>query len=253
MKKLSLLAGIAVLSITACKKEGPQGPQGPAGPAGPALSGSLVGYVSVYDSYGNIQKSDSVTVSITGSSNSAITDSLGKFTITNLNTGTYEINFSKTSYQSTKIPSLNFVGGGTQYITGKISITQAPSFTLSSLNFTNNFGIITYTVTANTSDPKARKVIIFLSKNSNVSSTPSSYEGTIIANISAGSSNAVGTISSSTLSQFGINSGDTVYAIAYPISNANNASVYFDVNTGKTFYNNINVSGATPISNFVAP
>lgn len=253
MKHLNWLVGMAVLSMTACKKEGPQGPQGPQGVPGPSLSGSLVGYVDVYDSYGTVQKSDSVTVSITSLSKSAITDSLGKFTITNLNTGTYEITISKPSYQSTKIPSLNFVGGGTQYLTNRIAITAVPSFTLSSLNFTNNFGIISYTVTASASDSKSRKVIIFLSTDSNVSSSPSSYKGVIVGNISAGGSTAIGTISSTVLSQLNVSSGSTVYGIAYPISSADKASTYFDVNTGRTFYNNINTSGATPISSFIAP
>lgn len=249
-KTLSALLAI-LMALTACKKK--EGPQGPQGPAGPSLSGNLVGYVDVYDSYGTLLKSDSVIVSVTGHSNSAMTDTSGKFVISNLSTGVYEINFSRTNFQSTKIPSLNFVGGGTQYITNRISITQAPAFTLSSLGFSNVFGTISYTVTASNSDPKTRKSIIFFSKNPNVSNLPSTYIGNMIANIGANSSTSIGTISSSNLSQMGINSGEVVYAIAYPISNANNASVYFDTNTGRAFYNNLNLSGATTITSFIAP
>ncbi len=249
MKKLSLLSLMLALIFLGCKKK--EGAQGPQGPAGPSLSGTLVGYVDVYDSYGTLQKSDSVTVSIVGKSNLSLTDSSGRFSMSNLSTGIYEVNFSKPSYQSTKIVSLNFVGGGTQYITNRIGITQAPVFTLSSINFSNTFGTITYTLTASASDTKARKSIVFLSKSYNVSS--SNYMGTQIANITAGGSNAIGTISATNLYQMGINSGDAVYAIAYPISNANNASTYYDTNTGKTFYNNLNLSGATSVSSFTAP
>ncbi|MCX7728833.1 MAG: carboxypeptidase-like regulatory domain-containing protein [Bacteroidia bacterium] len=251
MKNLIMIFGITVLTLLSCKKK--EEPQGPQGPPGPSLSGNLVGYVDVYDSYGALQKLDSVLVNVTGRSAGSLTDTLGKFTITNLTTGTYELNFSKPNYQSTKIPSLNFVGGGTQYISNRIAITQAPSFTISNLGFSNVFGTISYTITASASDVKARKVIMFLSKNSNVSSSPSSYAGSLIANIAAGSTNAIGTISASTLSQLGFNSGDVVYAIVYPISNANNASVYFDVNSGKMFYNNINTLGASPVVNFMVP
>lgn len=243
-----ILSGVIFLMVSCKKKEGPQGPQGP---AGPSLSGTLVGYTDVYDSYGTLQKSDSVVVSISGKT--ALTDTSGRFVISGLTTGVYELNISKNNYQSTKIPSLNFVGGGTQYITNRIAITQSPSFTITNLAFTNTFGTITYTATANASDPKARKVILFFSKNSNVSSAPSAYIGTLIANIPGGSSNAISTISSSNMAQLGINSGDVVYAIAYPISNANNASVYFDTNTGKLFYNNLNTSGASAVASFTAP
>lgn len=251
MKKISLIILIATQILISCKKK--EGPQGPQGPAGPSLSGTLIGYVDVYDSYGNLKKSDSVNVSITGKGISVLTDTLGKFTINNLNTGVYELVISKPTYQNTKIPSLNFVGNGTQYITNRIGITQAPAFTLSNLGFSNTFGTITYTITASTSDTKARKAIMFLSKNPSVSNLPSTYIGSIIANITAGSTNAIGTISSTQLSQMGFNSGDMVYAIAYPISNASNASVYFDTNTGKLFYNNINTLGNSNLGSFVAP
>lgn len=251
MKKTTFILITSSVLFSFCKKQ--EGPQGPQGSAGPSLSGTLVGYVDVYDSYGALQKSDSVTINVTGKSISAPTDTMGKFVISNLTTGTYELVISKPTYQDTKIPSLNFVGGGTQYLTNRIGITQTPAFTLSNLSFSNIFGTISYTVTASTSDSKARKAIIFLSKNSNVSNNPSSYASTIIANIGAGSTNAIGTISSSNMTQWGFNSGDVIYAIAYPISNANNASIYFDTNSGKIAYNNLNLSGATVISNFIVP
>ncbi|GIV30251.1 MAG: hypothetical protein KatS3mg028_1317 [Bacteroidia bacterium] len=252
MKKLICIISVTgMVLVSACKKK--EGPQGPQGPAGPSLSGNLVGYVEVYDSYGVAQKADSVVVSIVGKPFSVLTDTLGKFLISGLSTGVYEVDVSKTNYQSSKIASLNFVGGGTQYITNKIAITQVPSFTISSIGFSNTFGNITYTVTAANSDSKARKAIIFFSKNTNVSSSPPTYAGTMIVNIPQGSSNAIGAVSGSTLSQLGFNSGDVVYAIAYPISNANMASVYFDTNTGKLFYNNINTSGGSSVVNFMVP
>ncbi len=258
MKKVSLLSlVIAVVStFISCKKDGPQGPQGAQGASGPSLSGSLVGYMDLYDSYGYMQKSDSVVISVVGKSNTAISDSTGRFTITNLTTGIYEIDFNKTNYQSTKLPSVNFIGGGTQYMGqsgAKIQMTKIPTFSLSTAAIATTTSSVTYTISASTTDTKPRKIIVFCGTHSSVSSSPLNYLTTTINNIAIGNISCTGTIPLNTIYDLGFVSGQTAYFIAYPISVANNASTYLDVSTWKTIYNNINVNGATPTFSILVP
>lgn len=255
MKKVSLLSlVIAVVStFISCKKDGAQGPQGAQGASGPSLSGSLVGYMDLYDSYGYMQKSDSVAISVVGKSNTAISDSTGRFTIANLTTGTYEVDFNRTNYQPTKLPSVNFVGGGTQYFGAKIQMTKAPTFSLSAASISTTTISVTYTISASATDTKPRKIIVFCGTHSSVSSSPLNYLTTTINNIAMGNISCTGTIPLNTIYDLGFVSGQTAYFIAYPISVASNASTYLDVSTGKTIYNNINVSGATPTFSILVP
>src|SRR5207237_8654310 len=117
--------------------------------------------------------------------------SSGMFTKNNLRTGTYELDFAKTGYGSTKVNSLNFVGGGTQYIQAHIQMTQAASFSLtivtSATATVQGASAVSLTVTPTGTDTKARKVICFFSTSSTVSSVPGNYMGSSAITIPANS------------------------------------------------------------------
>src|SRR5947207_12035210 len=102
------------MTLSSCKKEtGAQGPVGPVGPAGPYLKGTLIGYVNLFDVYGNLQdNAGGVQVSMEGLARTAVTDSTGRFELDSVVTGTYNLDFSISGYGSQKIISLEFTGGG---------------------------------------------------------------------------------------------------------------------------------------------
>jgi len=249
---------IAVIAIAGCKKpkDGATGPAGATGPNGPSLSGTLEGYVDLFDQYGSLMSNASgVYITIAGKTGTDSTSAGGMFT-KSLSTGTYELDLAKTGYGSLKVPSLNFVGGGTQYIAGHLQLTQPASFSLSTATSATvtvgGASAVSVTVTPSSTDTKARKVICFLSTSSSVSYAPSSYVGTVLINIPANATTGSGNITTAVANSIGITTGTTMYVAAYPISVSNGASTYGDIATGKTVYNNINpLSSAT--TNIVFP
>lgn len=247
MKKISLMvvAACAVIFVS-CSKTGPAGSSGATGPAGPSLSGTLEGYVELYDQYGIlVSPASSASVTIPGRTDTSVTSATGMFTVNNLTTGTYELDFAKPGYGNMKVVSLNFVGGGTQYIQNHISMAQPPSFTLSGVTLNSVGGTITASVTASSTDTKGRSVILFLSNAAGVSSSPANYLGYTTLSIAAGTANGAGAIKAATLNGAGIVSGNTLYVAAYPISANTSASVYADIATGKQIFNNISGTAVT--------
>ena len=245
-----------VILFTGCSKpkDGAPGAAGASGAQGPILSGNIKGYVDLFDSYGDLATNASnVYVSVPGISAVDSTSTNGMYT-KNLTTGTYELDFTKSGYGAVKIISLNFVGGGTQYIANHIQMTQAPVYSLSAINSATVAGqnAITLTVTPSSADTKARKVICFIGTNSSVSYLPTNYTGFVIVNIPANATSGTGSISTTIAYEAGIPSGSSVYIAAYPIAVNNNASIYSDVSTGKTIYNNINFSSSVT-TNVIVP
>jgi hypothetical protein len=260
MKKTILaMACIAtILYLSACKK-GDIGDPGAIGPKGPVLKGSLAGNIFLFDQYGtkipvNLQ---GVTVSIEGSTLSAITDSLGKWHIDSLSTGVYTLNFSKAGYALAKNQSLQFVGGGTVEIKNT-SLLAVPSYQLSStITAKDSVGIIAQTAdtiakgivisgTYTSNDTRPRSAVIFVNKTNAVSSLPSNYIFAEIKNpFPVDKKNPNGTnfsifISADELHNAGFKKGDTVYFIAYSAANGfNTLSNYQDYNTGRVIYNAI--------------
>ncbi|MFI5201706.1 MAG: carboxypeptidase regulatory-like domain-containing protein, partial [Candidatus Kapaibacterium sp.] len=141
-----VLTIIIALSITGCT--------GNTGPAGPSLSGSMTGFVALYQSDGSRAPDQSgVTVSIQSTSLSTTTDSTGKWTISDLNTGTYTVTYTKQGYGMSEQQGLQFVGGGgTDYI-GNITMAQPPDFSVSmdsiSLDTTYYYPFIYYWASMN--------------------------------------------------------------------------------------------------------
>lgn len=258
ISKIIATAFIAVVALTGCKKDGATGPAGAAGPAGPSLSGTLEGYVDLYDEYGDlISNATGVYITIPGKTGTDSTNSAGIFT-KNLSTGTYELDFAKSGYGSMKIPSLNFVGGGTQYINAHVQLTQLPTFTLSGFSVGTSTvatnPAVTVTITPGSANAKGRRVIVFFGSTASVSNTPGNYLGYQVINLPATSTSVTSNIgASTTLYGAGATSGNTIYLIAYPIADNSNASTYSDVATGKTVFNNVLTTSPVATQSVVVP
>jgi hypothetical protein len=261
--KISSLIAAGVILTTACSKTGATGPAGAAGATGatgatgPALTGTVVGYVDLFDQYGEMLSPSTAGEIYLTSSNSGLS-SWKDSTYVNaggistysaaLSTGTYELNLAaKTGgFGNLVINSMNVVGGGVQYNTTHLQMTQAPTFTISSFaaavgTSTLNPEITTTVTVGNVEPVKSRKIAIFFGNSSNVSSNPANYLGYTTATIAPNTSSVtVNLTCAGTLYPAGADSSNVIYLTAYPISYSTGASTYVDVNnTGRTIFNNV--------------
>ncbi len=267
MKNKNLLTASVVLLITggililsSCsKQEGPAGPQGPAGPA--YNSGSIFGFVSLYDQYGVKQATPlkGIKVTIDGTTAVSLTDSTGKYMFSNLSSGTYNLSIADTvnaSYAPSKVKSINLVLGPSQH---DIHLGQIPTFTLLSpttvdsleKNKLDTVNVVRIHGTVNI-DTKAREFLVFVGADSSVSSAPANYFSVYAAAIAANQTVFSTTIALTDLMSAGFTHGSTVYFMTYPAGvNYASASEYEDLNTGRIMYNEV---GPLPVwSKFVIP
>lgn len=245
MKKYALLAFSAILFNLSCKK-GNDGPQGPTGPAGPAYRGTIKGYVTIYDQFGNITSRSATGIQLT-LSNGHITnpDSNGRFHFDSVNTGTYSISASGPSIASTVVNNVSFVKD-TLY--KEIALSQPASFTFNSFTAYHNPGSPYDSLVAFlTGDPSQRTCLVFVGTTPDVGSTnyKLAYKRTIGAN-------AIGLlfrVPYTDLNNVGIFFGETVYYAIYPYV-TNDFSAYIDFNTGKTIFS---AAGAPLTDSTIAP
>ena len=171
-----------------------------------------------------------------------MTDSTGKWTLSNIQTGTYEIDISKNTYGSTKRINQQFVGGGTVYI-GNDYLSEVPNFTVVSITGTlltsgklRVQGVLSYT----SQQSFGRNVLLFIGTTSSVSSNPATYLGVVNAYAFYDSTTFTVDIPNTTFNGFGIPSNSTAYIIAYPSSaTAAGSSRYTDLATGRFFYTSL--------------
>ncbi len=101
-------------------------------------TGNLIGFVSLYDSSGYFIKNRSgVNINIIGTSTyNLISDTNGRFEIDKLQTGTYDINFTKQGFSETKRVGFGFEGGvNPQLITQNLNMPSSLKVILNSLSY----------------------------------------------------------------------------------------------------------------------
>ena len=104
MNKFLIFIGI-VLFLSSCKKTTTTEEL-------PTPVQDVVGFVSLYDQYGDYQQNGAgVTVSLDSTSFSATTDTNGKFVLKNVPTGYYSVSYSKSGYITYKASFSNYLGG----------------------------------------------------------------------------------------------------------------------------------------------
>jgi hypothetical protein len=236
--------------------------KGDTGPAGPKLTGNLIGYVTLYDDYGRkLPDNSTVTITVENSDKATTSDISGKWTITELATGSYTLTFSKTGFGVYKRIGLGFTGGGDLFYGRSQFLMAIPAFTVSSLVATPTTSSVTISgsISSAPSAGYVHYVRFFIGTSSSVSSNPTTF---LFSYLSSGTSTtAISTsITSSTFNRAGISSGSTVYLIAYASAN----STYFDDGTnfldtgysdpatGKTIYPNIGTIPSNTVS-FLVP
>ncbi len=228
---------LLLCSLDACKKVA--GPAGPQGPAGPLLSGTITGFVHIYDQYGSrlFTGQDSVKVTLKGTGTFTYTDGNGNYSFNGLNTGVYSFVYEKSGFGSSQIQSVSFAGGDTLGVRD-MELAKTPSFTIAGITTTVTAGTgITIAGTMTAADNLPRSVIVYVGLSNSVSSAAGGFLTYFTKNIPANGTNFNILIPENDLLNMGATVGSTVYFAAYPInSNFANASVYVDEATGTNVF-----------------
>jgi hypothetical protein len=249
-KILFINAMAVIISLSSCKKEaGPEGATGAQGAAGPALTGNFKGYVNHFDASGTKLTSGLAgdTLTIDGTTTTAVTDAAGAFTFSNLSTGVYNLTIMRSGFGTTKIQSLQFTGGGDLYRNANLSkiptINVSTFMAYDTIINTVNHVRVRGSLPSSTDD---QSVIVFVGNpgssivNSGVANEISYY----VININAGVTKYSKNIPTSELYDLGYTTGNTVYFAAYTIGGNTNASAYVDLATNKPIFTAL---GNTPL------
>jgi hypothetical protein len=220
------------------------------GSSSPSLSGSMSGFVALYQSDGvQAPSSDGVTVSVQGTSLSTTTDSTGKWTIDGITTGGYTVLFTKTGYGMSEQQNVQF-SAGTDFL-GTTTMVQPPTFSVGInplYSMADSLGALeVFFSVGNLQTPYGGIVLIAAGENSKVNAgDPTQY---LYALIPPNGSPVY--LFKSNLYAAGFKSGSTAYIVAYPLFEYNASgtgtfgsyySCYLDDATGRTVYTSLGVA-----------
>jgi hypothetical protein len=122
MKTNILLLTLLVAMLTGCSDDTPSSQQ---------LTGKLKGTVVLYDTHGNrVADRSGVLIQAEGTSYSTRTDAGGNWTLDNIPTQTYSLEFTKDGYAPYKNTSYSFVGGGTVLYRDTVYLSQLMPYTV---------------------------------------------------------------------------------------------------------------------------
>ena len=235
------------LLLISCKGEdgivGPKGDVGATGESGPKLIGKLAGNVKLIDKYGKTKNNhQEILVTIGNQSKTTITDSLGYWEIDEIETGTYDLTFSKENYGASTVNSFSFTGGGITYL-DPLLLGEIDDYivSLDSIKTYPFFEGYTFLVYSDIDIPDrtyegGKAFRAFVGLNQNVSCNPEDYLYTekhwVHANFEIG-------FGTEYLIKSGFNRGDRIYICVYACNPSETNSNSFDFATGRYLYTDI--------------
>jgi hypothetical protein len=250
--------------------------RGPAGPAGPKLTGTMSGFAVLVKSDGSQpSRRDSVMVTIdhnfvpTGKaiySFLATTDSTGKWSIPDVETGIYNLTFTRTGYVTTKLIQSQFTGGSDAGSEpkdiGTVYLCQLPSFSVKTLSrlsalrtdSTSVHLAVQLTDQTITGPYMPYRVFLFLGTDSSVSSDPKHYLSVLTYTMlfQNGVDSTTIKLTPAVFAANGFAAGAQVYLAAYAANAGNNNSSYLDTVSGRTMYANLNSTSSNVLKVTVA-
>jgi hypothetical protein len=266
MRTVILLISFFVVLIS-CRKEigvqGPAGSQGPAGDNAVADTGTISGNLFVYNEFG-FETGDFSDVTVTligGSSQMTVTPgSTGQYSFHGMQTGTYDLTYTKQGYGTMKIFGLShFAGSSLPTSVKDVYLLQLPVKTAIDSIYTPapNSPYVPIAIELDTSSltyvQYDQNFLLFVGKDKNVSTTDNviGYNQIIVPDGQGGYSYA---FAKSDLSMF-FTQGDTMYITAYtynrfvhPTSSPiylealGDGSYYVDPATGLYVYPNLKIA-----------
>ncbi|MBD2768782.1 carboxypeptidase regulatory-like domain-containing protein [Hymenobacter sp. BT664] len=241
-KKLSRYACVVLstaLLLAGCK--GKDGDPGPAGPSGTGLSGNITGFVNSVDENGVQLSKTGVLVTLDGVTPAitATSDADGRFTLSNVRAGTYNIVYSRAGYGTFRRIGVGHVGGDQATFLGTSTMSQVSTQTITSLtNGSSNMITVYLNLTVASPVPtNTFRVAFFASASPN----PTPATGILISTSTIGSGGTFATYYSTTvginrfsLTNAGFASGTTVYLAAFGATSV--FPSYLDPATGRAVY-----------------
>jgi hypothetical protein len=272
MLKLFKFAGVvfgAAALLSSCKgKDGEPGPVGPAGPAGGNLTGSIVGFVNPIDEFSRPQTKSGVTVTLENATPTitTTTDANGRYELTNVKSGTYNIAYSKAGYGTYKVQGYPHAGGDqpaflySRDLIG-LSATTVPTVTVGAVQPPNSSsGINDYAVpvAATLANPNLASsqsnyslyALIFVGSSAGVTSSTGTYMGSF--SYFPGQTSYPFYLSRAYLNQRGFTTGSTAYAVLYGAPSFYSDYGYTDLVTGRGIYTSLNTTPSRVVS-FIVP
>ena len=231
MKTLTAIVICAMLtSLGGC--DGDEGAIGPQGPGGPRLQGNILGSVRVFGRDGTLKPTFAgVRVYIEGSTDTASTDSLGRWKLANVSSGIYSIVLTMSGYGFTKFPQVQFIGGGDLYVL-QTDLVEVPNYTVTGVQVILDAQGVTVHGTLSASIPDIRWQEVRFGKADPDIADPSTYlqsDGGVTY-----ASQSVYTTPPRDDSYFldvGFHRGDTIHVAVFPVSKYH--SYYQDPATGR--------------------
>ncbi len=189
--------------------------KGPEGPAHPVLTGDVIGFAYLRDtSLVPLADNSGITVSAEGANVSAVTDSAGRWVLSNLATGTYTLEFSKPGYGTMKMPAYRFVGGGQAWV-GTMYLFRKAGYGVSGLGAYVSAGSIFISGSLTGPLPTGTKLVrLFAGPTAAVSSDPGTYLYSSAFTVTGSTFSGL-MFSSSVLISSGFSYGQPAYLIAY--------------------------------------
>ncbi len=139
-----------------------------------SLKGNIVGFVNLFDEEGNeIDDKSDVTVSIEGLDKSVKTNENGRYKLSNIPAGTYNLTFDKTNFSSYKRFSYQFIGGNIPALVNNTYLYESPNIELKNIDITYEDNKIIIFGDINTTNQV--RVQVFMNANSNVSNLNYEY------------------------------------------------------------------------------
>ena len=259
--KIVCLLVVSMSIITACK--GPQGDIGPQGTAGTIgatgkdanrLKGDITGFVNLFDETGNSIAKDGMKVTLVGSSPeiSGTTNEDGKYELKGVESGTYDLAFTKTNFGTFRRLSVPHLGGNAPTFLGSNNLWETAKTVVSKLSVEVKgtsilvSGASTPVMPAGTAASLQRRARVFFGKDDKVSFL--NYVSTFNQFLIPAPTGSDGTFALSlTNANFsGFKSGDKVFIICYGISPLENA--FTDIVTGRTIFSGVNPTASNVVS-----
>lgn len=215
----------------------------------PVVTGNIIGFIRLQDVYGNNMYTNLAGSTVTldgpaGFTVSTTTNADGRYQFTGINAGTYSITVVKAGFGTDNIDRVSFVGGSIPTLVSSITISQLPTFAVSTLTAAQSGTSIVVSGSINNATANKSTIGVFIGNSASVSSNTANYIAFKDVSTTVGANTFAFTLTAQVLADIGIPTGSTIYFKAYAINTNNSTSSgYTDPSNGRRIYTAIDTVG----------